>query len=265
MHLGLIGYGSIAHSLMQTLPSAIDHITVLVRPTAKLKRGETKISVLTDLDSFLDAKPDIVIECAGHSAVAAYVPSILKSGIPVIVASVGALANDDLRNELDGAARTGKTRHILPCGAIGGLDMLKAHSLNGDVTVTYRGTKPPMAWAGSAAENVVDLANMTTAATFFDGTGREAALTYPKNANVVAALALAGAGFDTLKVTLSADPEAIGNLHAYTVTSPLGRYEMTVQAAPSSGNAKTSQSTIYSLLSELLDEIARQKQEMPNA
>jgi len=124
--------------------------------------------------------------------------------------------------------------------------------LAGDVDVIYRGIKPPQAWRGSPAETLIDLTSITQATTFFQGNGRDAALAFPKNANVVAALALAGAGFERMRVELIADPGATGNRHAYTVASPLCRYTMDIEATGAAGNARTSVTTVLSLLQEIL-------------
>lgn len=97
----------------------------------------------------------------------------------------------------------------------------------------------------------MDLDRLTEATVFFAGTARQAARSYPKNANVAATLALAGAGFETTKVELVADPDAPGNGHAYEVQSPLARFSVTIENAASGGNAKTSVATVYSVLREI--------------
>ncbi|AHM04653.1 hypothetical protein roselon_02318 [Roseibacterium elongatum DSM 19469] len=47
-----------------------------------------------DLSDLLSDAPDLVAECAGHGAVSGPVPQVLQAGVPVIVVSVGALADD---------------------------------------------------------------------------------------------------------------------------------------------------------------------------
>lgn len=262
MHLGLIGYGGIAKGLLSLAQhTAVSEVTVLVRSSAdvaalgNVAQNETEIPVsfVTALDEFIAARPTLTVECAGHGAVASYVPDLLTQGCCVIIASVGALADARLHQKIISASKVGRSRLILPSGAIGGLDLLRAAAQSGALEVTYRGIKPAHAWEGSPASEVLDLASLKTAITFFSGTGREAAISYPKNANVVAALALAGAGFDELKVDLIADPDATTNQHSYVVVSAVCRYSMTIESVPSAGNARTSMTTILSILQEITD------------
>ncbi|RVT87439.1 aspartate dehydrogenase [Rhodobacteraceae bacterium CCMM004] len=257
VHLGIVGYGPIGAGLAAALSAdPVGRLTVLVRagrgpatpvPTA----AAAAVEVVEDAADLIAAAPDLVVECAGQGAVRDVVPALLAAGIDTVIASVGALADPATRDALRAAAEAGGGRAILPSGAIGGLDLLAALAVGGDLTVRYRGTKPPRAWAGTPAEEVCDLAALTAPATVFHGSARTAALRFPKNANVAAALALAGAGFDATEVVLIADPAAAGNRHAYEAVSPLGRFAIEIEAAPTAGNARTSQTTIYSLLAEV--------------
>ena len=262
MHLGLIGYGNIATGLIAYLEdSRVSRITILVRPgsDAQDRHASTHrekappVRFVDSVDDLIAAQPDLVVECAGHGAVAAYGPAILGAGHDLVIASLGALADAQLHARIETSAEAGQARMILPSGAIGGLDLLRAIARAGRVDVTYRGIKPPRAWKGSPAETVVDLDRLAEPATFFSGTGRQAALTYPKNANVVAALALAGAGFDDMRVELVADPAAASNQHTYSVASPVCSYSMAIEAQGSAGNARTSVTTVLSILQEIAD------------
>lgn len=265
MHLGVIGYGNIAATLLSFLARegapAVAKITVLVRPgrgaavNAALSAHPVQVSVMESAAELIEARPDLVAECAGHSGVEAHVPDLLRAGIDTVVISIGALADDSLRVDLEAAARAGGARVILPAGAVGGIDLLSAIAGAGTLEVTYRGIKPPKAWAGTPAEEALELAALDEAVTFFEGSAREAARTYPKNANVAATLALAGAGLDETRVALVADPEASGNIHAYEVRSAVANYRMEIENLPSVGNVKTSVSTIYSVLREIRNRV----------
>lgn len=264
MHLGLVGYGSIGASLLGLLGGDVapERITVLVRKGRGAAAAEAlkgvglpSAEVVEDAKHLIARRPDLIVECAGHAAVREAAVPALRAGIDVIVVSVGALSDPALETALCEAATSGGAQMILPAGAIGGLDLLSALSAAGDLEVDYTGTKPPAAWRGTPAEKAVDLDALDAPAAFFTGTAREAATAYPKNANVAATLALAGAGFDRTRVVLIADPSASGNLHTFEVRSPLATCGFRIENKASTGNARTSATTIYSVLREIRNRI----------
>jgi aspartate dehydrogenase len=269
MRLGLIGFGNISQTLLAQLADAdfapLEQVCVLCRPDSvgaarrTLAAGHSgtahTLDVVGDVDALLAARPQLVVECAGHGAVTAHVPAVLRAGVDVVVVSVGALADAELDAALRDAAAEGGSRVILPAGAVGGVDILAALSAAGGLDVSYRGIKPPRAWAGTPAAAQVDLDTLDRAATFFRGDARQAARDYPKNANVAATLALAGAGFEATRVELVADPAAPGNVHEYSVTSPLASYSIRIENKASAGNAKTSVATVFSVLREIRNRV----------
>lgn len=265
MRLGLIGVGNIARTLVRLMRDtglAPAHLAVLVRPgreeaarAALSQVFDGPLAVVSDAAALLAEQPDLVVECAGHAAVAAYGPAVLRAGVDLVQVSVGAMADERLAAELRQAAEAGGARIVLPAGAVGGIDLLSALAPAGNLAVTYRGIKPPRAWAGTPAEAALDLHTVTGSTVFFRGTARDAAREYPKNANVAATLALAGAGFEATQVELVADPAAPGNLHAYEVRSDVANVRMEIENLPSAGNVKTSVSTVYSVLREIRNRV----------
>ncbi|TNF18979.1 MAG: aspartate dehydrogenase [Rhodobacteraceae bacterium] len=266
-HLALIGFGSIARTLVTTLcgqPDAgIARLSLLVRSGAAEKvraqaeeicapRG-LEVAVFTEIADLLAARPDLVVECAGHQAVAEHGAAVLGAGIDLLTASVGALADQALFDRLTETATRQGAQILLPAGAIGGIDALAAARLSGLVAVTYTGRKSPGAWKGTAAENRVDLDALSEPAVFFEGTAREAATTFPQNANVAATLALAGLGMDQTRVRLIADPAASGNTHEYQVQSRAVDFSMCLAGKVSPSNPKTSLSTAFSLARSVLN------------
>ncbi|MEO1678332.1 MAG: aspartate dehydrogenase [Pseudomonadota bacterium] len=261
MHLAFIGFGAIAAAVLDVLPtSALSRLTVLVRPSAE-QRTEERLAelgvraagIVARPDALVASRPDLAVECAGHAAVEGVVVETLRAGIDTVVASVGALADPALQTRLEAAAATGEARLILPPGAIGGLDVLGALALGGDVRVRYRGTKPPTAWVGTPAEEACDLSAISEPKVVFEGSAREAALAFPKNANVVAALALAGPGFDGVDVTLIADPGAVANRHAFEIWGPTCNARIEIEGNALAGNARSSGTTALSLARTILD------------
>ena len=264
--LGLIGAGGMAttvlRALSEHLPAPLDHLAWLLRPgrTADAElagRLARTVALHTDLAAFLADRPNLVVECAGHEAVRRHGVAVLASGADLVVASSGALTDDALRAALEDAARRGGASLVVPAGAVGGLDVLAAARLSGLHDVTYAGRKPPLAWRGTPAEDLVDLSSLREAATFFAGSAREAASRFPQNANVAATVALAGLGMDRTRVHLIADPAITRNVHEITVRSAAVDATMVIEGRPSPANAKTSLTAGFSVAAEVLARAAR--------
>ncbi|MFV0244831.1 MAG: aspartate dehydrogenase [Qingshengfaniella sp.] len=260
-HLGLIGFGAIAQAVVQTLcdrGAAPAQLTLLVRPTGVdaaraavatiAGHAIARIDVESDLSALIAARPDLVVECAGHSAVADFGAEVLAAGIDLVVASTGSLADDALLARLRAAALSGGAQLTVPSGAIGGIDALAAARLSTLEAVTYTGRKPPHAWKGTPAETLLDLDGLSEPTVFFEGSAREAAQTYPKNANVAATLALAGLGMEDTQVRLIADPSGAGNIHEFEVRSSAVDFTIRLEGKASPANPKTSQATALSLV-----------------
>ena len=265
--LGMIGAGGMAETVLSAvakgLAAPLDHFGVLIRSGSKqralalLDRIGPKLaratSVHTDLAGLLADKPDVVAECAGHAAVRQYGEAVLASGCDLVVISIGALADDALQATLLSVAQRHGTRLILPSGAVGGLDALGAARLSGLHTVTYTGRKPPKAWRGTPAERLLDLDALSAPTIFFEGTARRAATDYPQNANVAAAVAIAGLGFDATTVRLIADPTAARNVHEISVRAGCGDFDLRLEGHPSPLNPKTSLMAGFSVAREILN------------
>ena len=118
--------------------------------------------------------------------------------------------------------------------------------------VTYVGRKPPAGWRGSPAEQKLDLEALTTGAqTHFQGTAREAALAYPKNANVAAAVALAGIGFDKTTVRLIADADVSANIHEVQAKGDFGNFTFQINGQSLPDNPRSSALAAMSVVSKL--------------
>jgi aspartate dehydrogenase len=248
----LIGCGAMGRQVMRDLRDdpRVRVSCVLEESTrcAEVRRqlGDS-VRVVSSVED-LPLKPDFALECAGHRAVQTAVVAILRSGIDVIVASVGALAEPGLPEMLEQSALAGKSHVTLIPGAIAGIDALSAASARRLDAVSYMGRKPPHAWAGTPAERDFELNNLDQATTIFSGNARAAARTYPKNANVAAMVALAGIGFERTEVTLVADPQVTGTTHSIHARGQFGELQRTVSAHPLAENPKTSELAALSVL-----------------
>ncbi|OCC25544.1 aspartate dehydrogenase [Croceicoccus estronivorus] len=243
--IGLIGHGAIGAEITAALSRLGEdsrHVATLVRP------GRPAPKAVHDLDSLIATAPDCVIECAGHGAAGAYAVPLLHAGIDIVLSSVGILADPDFTARLLAAEAVGGGRAMLPAGAIAGLDGLIAATLAGTDRVTYISYKPPEAWQGTPAQDLIDLDHAESEICFFEGTAREAAANYPKNANVAVAVGLSGIGLDRTRVRLVSSREVDDPLGVIEADGPFGRFRFEILALAAPSNPKTSALTAYSLL-----------------
>ena len=210
-------------------------------------------AIVDSLEDAIALKPDLVVECAGHSAVDQFGAAILRMGSDLMMVSIGAMAEKQREQSLREAAHISKRQLTLPAGAIGAIDWLVAARYAGLSKVTLRSTKPPGGWVGTAAEKRVNLVQLSQATPVFQGSARQAALIFPANANVAATIALAGLGFDDTQVELIADPALSANEHCVEAVSNMGSMTITVQGRTDPSNPKTSVSTAFSVVRAILN------------
>lgn len=249
MKIGMIGRGAIAQYVNQALEKrGLAPNVVLLRPEKAQKGSAIEFDAVDDLPADID----VMIDCAGHSALIDHGPKILARGMDLITVSLGALADRNVEASLTKAAQDGGARLHLASGAIGALDCLAAARSGTLETVTYTGRKPPQGWRGSPAEAKLDLDALTdTAKVHFQGSARDAALEYPKNANVAAAVALAGLGFDETQVQLIADPTISSNIHEISAKGDFGEFTFQITGNALPDNPRSSALAAMSVLSKL--------------
>ena len=152
MRVGLLGCGTIGTFILeatargQTGDARV--VAVAGRPSSRSRAVADRYGLpYVAPDSLPEHEVAVIVEAAGHDAVAGHVPGYLRLGIDVITLSGGVLASDTLRATLVEAAKVGGARLYVPSGAIAGLDGVKALAL-GSVEVTITTSKPPAAWKG---------------------------------------------------------------------------------------------------------------------
>lgn len=259
MNIGIIGDGAIG-SYVRKKAREHGHVTraLVLLPEALAGRtpspdGAVHVSRVEDLPDDIDQ----MIDCAGHSGLQTHGPGILRRGTDLITVSLGALADAALHQSLEHAAAEGRARLRLVSGAIGALDCLLAARVGGLRSVTYVGRKPPPSWKGSPAESRLDLDRLRAGpATHFDGSARAAATEYPKNANVAAAVALAGIGFDATRVQLIADPAIDENIHEVHASGAFGSFAFEIRGRSLPDNPRSSALAAMSVVARL-DQLAQ--------
>jgi aspartate dehydrogenase len=249
--IGVIGSGAIGEPVIRALKDGripgCDLTAVLTR--SPLSEDLTTFAARS-LDELVQ-RTDLVVEAAGHAALAELGPSVVEQGRDLLVLSVGALVDEDLFARLT-PSKGG--RLLISTGAVGGLDTLLAAMLVEPLnSVSLTSTKPSKIlvrpWMASELRQQLLAGNENTEA--FSGRAREAVTLFPESANVAATLALATVGFDDLHVRIVGVPESAHVEHRVTARGRAGSYEFVFRNRPAATNPKTSAIVPYSVIRAL--------------
>jgi aspartate dehydrogenase len=203
------------------------------------------VVALADLPRFAD----LAVECAPGAILSDICTPMLTAGRRVMVLSAAALLS---RPELIELARAHGGQIIVPSGALLGLDAVTAAAEGTIQSVRMTTRKPPNGLAGAPhlTRNNISVENLTAPKLVFTGTARAAALGFPANVNVAAALSLAGIGPDRTTIEIWADPNITRNCHAIEVVSDAATFTVAIENRPSD-NPKTGRITAQSVLAAL--------------
>lgn len=179
---------------------------------------------------------DLVIEAASPLAVKKFIPSVIAHGKDVIIMSIGALIDRELKKELESMAMENKSRIYTPSGAIVGLDGIKAASMGKITGVNLVTRKPPKSLGISVDKKT----------TVYEGKASAAVRKFPQNMNVAAALSIACDR--EVDVQIIADPTVKYNIHEIQVIGDFGEFKTTTQNRSCVTNPKTSVLAAYSAI-----------------
>ena len=162
--------------------------------------------------------------------------------------SVAAFADAAFQQRVERAAHDYGRRLYLATGAIAGLDAIAAAAVGGLDSVTHSVRKPPRGLL--PASEAAEVERSGAALELYSGPAREAAIRFPENVNVAAAVSLAGLGLDRTTVRVVADPAVSRNTHEVEARGAFGELRVLLQNVPSE-NPKTGRLTAMSMIKVL--------------
>jgi aspartate dehydrogenase len=248
--VAVIGTGAIAGYLTEAIrcgkagAARIVALADTVQMRARLEDAASRnhCAWSTDVLELPAYGPDIVIEAAAPQAVRLYAIPLLDRGVDLLVMSAGALVDSTFLSEVEAALLRNNRRLYVPSGAVGGLDILRAASLDGIDEVRLTTSKPALGVSGAPwfTEHPVDLDGITEHTVVFRGSVFDAVRGFPQNINVAAVLSLAALGARSVSVEVAVDPTSTRNVHEVYARGSFGEMTLRVANVPSADNPKTS-------------------------
>lgn len=245
------GLGAIGLTVAQALDRDPQNFSLVAVSAANRESAVAKVAAFRRpprvVESTQLAEADIVVEAAPAAAFEQIAVPALERGRTLVVASVGALIS---RLHLIDLARAHGARIIVPSGALAGLDAIRALATDNISRLVLETRKRPQGLVGAPYLDAhgIDVTTIREATCIFRGNALQAAAGFPANANVAAALALAGIGAERTEVEIWADPAVTRNTHSIRVEADAAHITIRVESVPSPDNPRTSRLAPLSIL-----------------
>jgi aspartate dehydrogenase len=261
LRLVFVGWGAIARHVVALLEARrreeVEIVAVAVGDMARERSDlPTGARLIASPEALATLSADMVIEAAGRPAVAEWGEAALRHAGSFVVSSASAFTDEALLARLRKTACDRGSRLVLPSGALGDLGALAAAAVLPLARVVHTIVKPPRAWVGTRAEELVDLHTLAGRTIFFESSAREAAAAFPQNANVAVITALSGIGLDRTRIALAADPAASRNIHEISASGAFGKLELRLENEALRTNPKSSEMTALSLVRLIENSVA---------
>src|SRR5215813_10907226 len=235
--VAIAGLGTIGRVLARRLHEGIPGLTLACAAAQDRAKAQAWLDGQgiggrrVELDE-LPRHADLAIECAPAAIIERICRPMLEAGKAVMVLSCGALLDRPALVEL---AKERSGQIIVPTGALLGLDAVTAAAEGQITSVRMTTRKPPRGLAGAPylVAHGISVDGLNSAKRVFHGTAREAAVGFPANVNVAAALALAGIGPERTMIDIWADPAVSRNCHPIEVDADSARFTMSIENVPS--------------------------------
>jgi len=255
LKVSLLGCGAIGRTIAENSGNEYGILAVFDRNTEKAEKLARSCSaeVAESMEEFLEysSLSDVVVEAASQQAVREC-PKILER-TNLVIMSVGALSDSELLEELISTAKENEKNILIPSGAVGGIDALKAVKGLAE-EIVLKTVKHPESLRGAPFFKEKGISeDIEERTVLFEGSAIEAIKLFPANVNVAATVSLACMGFDRTKVIVIADPNVRENIHEIRAKGVFGELVFKVKNKKHPKNPKTSYLAALSVVRLLKD------------
>ncbi len=220
--VGFLGCGKIGKALLAHLTSRGDHTIGFIQDPNFVNDCDAACPIVAEFDESV-CRADLVVECASGEVLKSNYAHYLRFA-DMVVFSMSAFSDTDFAEKTFEVCRANNTRIYFPHGAILGLDgIFDAREVLSSAEIET--VKSPKTLGRDDRERRV----------VYAGDTRGAVEMFPRNANVHAAIALAGIGFDKTRSTIISDPDTDTNSHAISVSGDGIEFKLDIRSRATSG------------------------------
>ena len=231
LRLALIGAGYlneiVANAVKEGLLPEYELVAVFERDLERREAFVAKFGgkACDSIAELLAERPDYTAEAASVNAVREHAQTILEGGSHLVLLSIGALADADFYDKIKAVGKANNRKIYLPCGAVGGFDVLRTASLMDEAKVSITALTSPRAISHTSLtfDGILDVTEPTEV---FRGTTKEAIERLPARVNVAIATALASVGPENTEMDIHILPGFQGDEYHVRLDSPEVKTEM---------------------------------------
>ncbi len=257
VRIGIVGCGAIGSRIAKSISKELKQDCVLsglydidFTKSQELARQVKRATLVKNSLRDLIHSCDFIIEAVKSDETRSIIRQALLAKKNILAMSVGKLLNSE---DLFKLALKNHCTILLPSGAICGLDAVKAAGLASISSITLTTRKPPSGFARSShiRRLGIDLDNIHSETTLFEGDVDTAVKLFPENINVAATLALACGVKDKLHVRIVTAPDLKRNSHEIDMVGDFGRMMSRTENVVCPDNPKTSYLAVLSAIQTL--------------
>lgn len=258
VRVGFIGCGAIGSRLAQSVSHDLKDSCRITGLYDLLPQRIKKLASSLKLSSTLIKKSipdlvrssDFVVEAIASSKTTDIIESVIRAKKSILIMSVGKVLSIPHIFKL---AERNQTMVLIPSGAIGGLDVIKAINPKDISKITLTTRKPPSSLEQSdyLTKKRIFINRIKKETVLFDGGVRESVRLFPRNINVAAALALASRAQSKIRIRIITSPKFTLNSHEINVWGKFGHLAVRTDNLPCPDNPKTSYLAVLSAVQTL--------------
>jgi len=258
IRVGLIGCGAIGSRLAQSVRFNLKNHCVITAFYDLIPERSQKLTRTLRLSPSLAKRSiqevirssDFIVEAIASHQTTKIIEQVVGAKKSILIMSVGKVLPI---TRIFKTAEKNQTTILIPSGAIGGLDVIKAIDPKDISRITLTTRKPPSSLEQSdyLTKKKIFINRIKKETILFDGNVQNSVRLFPRNINVAAALALASRAQNKIRIRIITSPKFTLNSHEINVAGKFGRLSTRTDNLPCPDNKKTSYLAVLSAIQTL--------------